>query len=245
MNQKVVPTMNTVTIIITMTETPNAQNAMAQFRLWQLISPALPVGAYAYSQGLETAVEEGWVTDESSAAEWISGILVNSLIRADIPIFVRLYDAWQEDDLKAVNDWNAIMLAMRESAELQQEDRQLGRALARLLIDLGCEKAALNRLCCAFVTQFSLAAVNWQIPLVDAARGYLWAWCENQVAAAVKLVPLGQTSGQRLLGRLMLVISEHLDAGLKLNDDEIGGVLPGLVMASAWHETQYSRLFRS
>lgn len=234
--------MNTLVTIIIMTE---IQNRTAQLRLWQLISPALPVGAYAYSQGLETAVEEGWVTDESSAAKWIAGVLLNSLLRVDIPVLARLYAAWQDNDLKAVNDWNSIILAMRESAELREEDRQLGQALARLLIDLGCKQAALNRHSSSFLNQFSLAAVNWQIPLSDTASGYLWSWCENQVAAAIKLVPLGQTAGQRILGHLIEVMDEHLEQGLKCNDDEIGSVLPGLAMASAWHETQYSRLFRS
>lgn len=241
MNRKVAPTMN-MPAIITMTK---MQNRTAQLRLWQLISPALPVGAYAYSQGLETAVDEGWVNDEPSAAKWIAGVMVNSLLRVDIPVLVRFYPAWQGDDLKAVNHWNEVLLAMRESAELREEDRQMGQALARLLIDLGCEQADFNRLSCSFLSQFSLAAVTWQIPLMDTASGYLWTWCENQVAAAVKLVPLGQTAGQRILGHLIEVMNEHLEEGLKLNDDEIGGVLPGLAMASAWHETQYSRLFRS
>ena len=234
--------MNMAVTITTMTD---LQNTAAQLRLWQLISPALPVGAYAYSQGLETAVEEAWIKNEADAVQWISGIMLNSLLRVDIPVLVRLYLAWQENDLSVVSVWNQRLMAMRESAELREEDRQLGQALARLLIDLGCERALINRHSSAFLTQFTLAAVTWDIPIRDTACGYLWSWCENQVAAAIKLVPLGQTAGQRILGQLIEVINAHLDEGLQRKDNEIGGFLPGLAMASAWHETQYSRLFRS
>lgn len=223
----------------------DGMQGLAQFRLWQLISPALPVGAYAYSQGLETAIDEGWVHDEASAVNWIAGIVQHSLLQVDVPVLARLYQAWLDDDMQAVQQWNGFLLAMRESAELREEDRQLGLALARLLNDLGFEQAYFNRQACCFVSLFSLAAVKWQIPLREAASGLAWTWCENQVAAAIKLVPLGQTAGQRILGELIAVLDKGLTRGLNLNDDDIGAVLPGLAMASAWHETQYSRLFRS
>lgn len=220
-------------------------NSSAQYRLWQLISPALPVGAYAYSQGLETAIEEAWVSDEQTTVAWLSGVLQNSLLKVDVPVLCRLYDAWQQDDLATVQQWNDFLLAMRESRELRDEDRQLGQSLARLLNDLGFEQAYFNKPACSFMSLFSLAAVKWQIPLRDTASGFLWSWCENQVAAAIKLVPLGQTSGQRILGQMIEVIDQRLETSLQLKDDEIGSVLPGLAMASAWHESQYSRLFRS
>ncbi len=221
------------------------QKQSARLRLWQLISPALPVGAYAYSQGLETAIEEGWVSDEQTVSDWIGGVMVHSLIRLDVPILTRFYQAWQQDDSAAVIYWNQLILAMRESAELRQEDLQLGHALSRLLNDLGLTQETLSRQSCSYLSQFSLAAVRWQIPVPEAASGYLWSWCENQVAAAIKLMPLGQTAGQRILGCLIELIDTQVTQGLELNDDEIGSVLPGLAMASAWHETQYSRLFRS
>ena len=190
----------------------------ARFRLWQLISPALPVGAYAYSQGLETAIEQGWVKDETDAANWLRGVVQNALLRVDVPVLSRLYKAWQQDDMQAVHQWNDFLLAMRESAELREEDRQLGQALARLLNDLGFEQAWYNKSSSSFLSLFSLAAVRWQIPLHEAAAGFLWSWCENQVAAAIKLVPLGQTAGQRILGQLIEVIDSQLEQGLQMND---------------------------
>jgi urease accessory protein len=220
---------------------------VSRLRLWQLISPALPVGAYAYSAGQEYAVTAGWVHDEDSAAEWIIGLLMHSLAGLDVPVLVRLYDAWQADDEESVNRWTRLLLAARESAELQAEDRHLGGALARLLFDLGLKEAESWRDSkqVSFATLFALATARWAIPSEEAAQGYLWAWCENQVAAAIKLVPLGQTAGQRILSRAAARIPLAVESGRAVNDEDIGMLAPGLGIASALHETQYSRLFRS
>ncbi|MEJ2345863.1 MAG: urease accessory protein UreF [Gammaproteobacteria bacterium] len=231
----------------TTTSTPPAAETGARLRLWQLISPALPVGAYAYSQGLEQAVELGWVGDEASAGDWIEGLLGHSLAGLDVPLLRRLYGAWSENDAAAAGYWNRFLLSTRESRELRDEDRHLGTALARLLAELGLEdvNAWPDTPRATYAAMFSLAAVRWDIPLRQAAEGYLWAWCENQVAAAIKLIPLGQSAGQRLLSRLLAPIAAAVAHGLELADDDIGAVAPGLAMASAWHETQYTRLFRS
>ena len=216
-------------------------------RLLQLCSPALPVGAYAYSQGLESAVERGWVHDETSAGAWILGLLNHTVRRLDLPVFTRLYGAWRESDLDTVQRWNTRLYASREAAELQQEDRHLGAALARLLSDLGLEEAKpwrnAPRVC--FATLFSLAAVQWEIPLPEATTGYAWAWTENQVIAATRLIPLGQTASQRLLVAAGPAIAAAVADGLALPDEDIGAAAPGLALAGALHETQYSRLFRS
>ncbi|MCB1770330.1 MAG: urease accessory protein UreF [Candidatus Competibacteraceae bacterium] len=216
-------------------------------RLLQLCSPALPVGAYAYSQGLECAVEQGWVRDEISAGDWILGLLDHNLRQLDLPIFVRLYQGWQTADLKKVRCWNARLHASREAAELQREDAHLGAALARLLTDLGLAEATTwrgaSRGC--FATLFSLAAVKWDIPLPVATTGLGWTWVENQVAAATRLIPLGQTASQRLLVAAAPRLINAVHAALTLPDEEIGAAAPGLALAGALHETQYSRLFRS
>ncbi|HRD66659.1 MAG TPA: urease accessory protein UreF [Candidatus Competibacter sp.] len=216
-------------------------------RLLQLCSPTLPVGAYAYSQGLETAVERGWVRDEAGAGDWILGLLGHGLRRLDIPVFVRLYRAWRDRDVDAARRWNALLFASREAAELQREDQQLGAALARLLTDLGIAEAEpwrnAPRVC--FATLFGLAAARWEIPLTEAATGYAWAWTENQVTAATRLIPLGQTASQRLLVAAGPAIAEAVAHGLGLPDEDIGSATPGLALAGALHETQYSRLFRS
>jgi len=219
----------------------------ALLRLLQLASPALPVGAFAYSQGLEWAVEAGWVKDESGAGEWIGGLLEHSLARADVPVFARLHRAWHEAAEPEVEYWNAWLGAVRESAELQAEDRHLGAALARLLADLGEERARAwaGRGDAGFATLFALAAVSWGIPVRSGALGLLWAWTENQVAAATKLIPLGQTAAQRLLSALQQRMPVAVEQGLALEEAAMGMGAPGLALAGALHETQYTRLFRS
>ena len=207
----------------------------------------LPVGAYAYSQGLEFAVSSDWVKDDNTSSIWIKGLLENSLTNLDIPILSRLHKAWSVNDKKNVLYWNDYLFASRDSGELQAEDQQLAHALARLLGDLGIPEVMVwkknSRVC--FITLFSLGVAHWKIPINDASWGYLWMWAENQVLAAIKLVPLGQTSGQKILSSVIEIIPELVSTGLSLNDEDIGYTAPGQGIASALHETQYTRLFRS
>lgn len=221
--------------------------AIARARLWQLISPALPVGAYAWSGGLEYAVDDGWVDTEAKASDWITGQLQNNLATLDVPVLVRLYRAWQSHDAIEAKRWSRFLLASRESSELLSEDRQIGSALSQLLPELGIEEAISWRAekHTSFAAMFALGAVRWDIPLEETVQGYLWAWCENQVAAAIKLVPLGQTAGQRILSQIVNCLPVAMDRGMSLTDDNMGVVSPGVAMACAKHETQYSRLFRS
>lgn len=217
----------------------------SSMRLWQLISPTLPIGSYSCSQGLEYAVEVGWVRDETSARRWILGQIEHNLSRLDVPVFLRMFEAWNSGDMDDLNDWNHIILALRESAELRTEDANLGRALIRVLngLDLTLPEMACEET--AFVTAFSFACHHWSIDRLEAARGLLWSWCENQVAAAIKLVPLGQTSGQCILSQGIGSIESAIETALQCNDEDIGLLAPGLAIASALHETQYTRLFRS
>ncbi|MGH8512307.1 MAG: urease accessory protein UreF [Gammaproteobacteria bacterium] len=189
----------------------------------------------------------GWVGNEIDAASWIEGQLTNVFENLDVPVFARLYRAWQEDDAGSLVYWNSFLLASRESAELLAEDHYLGGALARLLSDLGIEGAGAWQVAerPSFATLFALGAERWDIELTEAAQAYAWVWSEHQVAAAVKLIPLGQTAGQRMLSRLADVIPEAVRSGLALGDDAIEGVAPGVGIASALHEGQYTRLFRS
>ena len=223
------------------------QRNVATLRLWQLISPALPIGAYAYSQGLEYAIESGWIHDETGVRQWIHGVLHNNLARLDIPVLALLYKAWQQQEYSAIHQWNDFLLAARESAELKKEDAYLGGALRQLLLELELTSAAHWPVgnASSFANMFALAAAHWQVPLHDSAMGYLWAWTENQVAAAIKLVPLGQVAGQRILSSALESIPGLIDTGLFLPEETIGALAPGLAIASALHETQYTRLFRS
>jgi urease accessory protein len=222
------------------------RDPQALLRLFHLVSPALPVGAYAYSQGLEYAVHAGWVHDEATTLDWLQGLSHSALGTLDLPILLRLHRAWSKDDVAAVRHWSAQLIAARETSELRAEERHLGRALARVLVELAIGEAAeWQQAAPAFATLFSLAAVRWHIGAGDALAGYLWAWSENQVLAAVKLVPLGQSAGQRLLHRLTNKMPAIVERAQTLTDEAIGVGSVSQALASALHESQYTRLFRS
>jgi urease accessory protein len=218
----------------------------ALLRLCHLVSPALPIGAYAYSQGLEYAVHAGWVCGEASSLEWLQGLSRHAIGTLDLPILLRLHRAWSDCDMERVRWWNARLIAARETCELRAEDVHLGRSLARVLVELRIADAFdWQRAESSFAAMFSLAAVRWQIEPLDALRGYLWSWTENQVLAAVKLVPLGQSAGQRLLDCAIEAMPLIVESAGLLQDDEIGVGGMRQAIASSLHESQYSRLFRS
>lgn len=221
-------------------------NNIALMQLLRLCSPTLPIGSYAYSQGLETACHNEYVKDKESLTSWIKGILTHNIQHLDIPIFSRLYDAHSDNNSEKINYWNQYILASRESSELLLEDSQMGGALIKLLFNLDTNNSSqwIDKEC-SLLTAFSLACVQWNIKKPIATQGLIWAWCENQVSIGIKLIPLGQTSGQLILSELMPPIESAALHGIKLDDDEIGASSLGAVLASMQHENQYTRLFRS
>lgn len=216
----------------------------SRLHLWHLISPALPVGAYAYSQGLEFAIEDGWLAAPGTLEDWLAGLLSEGLARTDLPVLLRCLDAWRQEDLGSLNYWNDWLRASRETSELLLEDEQMGIALFRLLNDLDVPDLSL-RSKPGYVSQYARACAHWRIGAADTLQGFAWSWLENQVTAATKLIPLGQTAAQKHLIALMPRISVACMHATTLADDELGGSLPGLAMASAAHERQHARLFRS
>jgi urease accessory protein len=216
---------------------------MSLAKLLQLASPALPVGAYSYSGGLEAAIEAGVVHDAASAVRWIGDVLDFSLARMDGPIlfsFIRSFNQKHADESQNLNE---RFLASRESAELRAETVQMGYSLNRLLKDLGLGEVPVEEP--SFPAAFAYAAAKWQIAPEAALQAYLWSWLENQVMAAVKAVPLGQTDGQRILLSLGGLLSSLTERAKNMQEQDLGNFVPGLAMLSAKHETQYSRLFRS
>jgi urease accessory protein len=229
-----------------------AATPQSLLKLLQLASPALPIGAFHFSQGLEHAVHADWVHDESTALEWIGGVAQSSLATLDLPVLARLFDAWSRDEAAAVSQWSAFLIAARETEELRAEDRHMGGALAKLLAEFELALAAKTELhrcrmqrTLPYATSFALACAHWGIAREDALTTYAWTWTENQTLAAVKLVPLGQSAGQRILHRLAERIPTWVQHALALTDEELGLSSVMLGVASALHESQYSRLFRS
>nr|WP_163502958.1 urease accessory UreF family protein [Halomonas socia] len=228
------------------TESSAQGDDLALLGLLQLVSPALPIGAFAWSQGLESAFELGWVSDEASLGEWLEGVLDDGLAHCELPALARLYMAWRQEKGDAVAEWDAWLAANRETAELAAEDSRLGASLARLLGSL--ELLPEQRLLPAgvgYVTLFAWTAQARGVTQREALLGFAWAWLENQLTVACKALPLGHTAAQRLVERLRPALVVAVDLALGLDDDELGPALPGLALASALHETQYSRLFRS
>lgn len=220
-------------------------------RLLQLSSASLPVGGYAFSQGLEYAIDVQWLKTSSDVSGWLHSQLHYSLARVDVPILLRQRQALRQQNEEELLHWNSTVLACRETRELLLSDTATGEALWKLLrqLDTNNTWARFEELRqsrpVSFVTMFAIASHHWQVNDSAAALGLLWSWLENQVAAATKLVPLGQTQAQRLLGELQQELPEALQLAQTLTDDELGASLPALAIASALHETQYCRLFRS
>ena len=215
-------------------------------RLLQLASPTLPVGAYAYSQGLEWAVDSGVVSNEASALQWIGDLLQGSMGRFEAPLLAQMLAACADQDLARLTQLNARYLASRESTELRAETLQMAYSLLRLLNELQPEEVLARHLPTpTFPAVWASVAVSWEIAADDAVSAYLWSWIENQTMSALKTVPLGQTAGQRMLLALGQQISQVAQQAGVMDVADYNNFAPGFAIACSRHETQYSRLFRS
>lgn len=225
-------------------------HATALLHLLQLTSPSLPIGAYSYSQGLETAIDKGLVHDEESARTWITDTLHHVVARFDGPLLWRLLQAFSKRDAAAVAKWAERYIAARDTAEFRAETMQMGFSLRHLARELGLGDAELLDLLgnapeVPLPAALACVAVAMDIPHDAALLGMLFSWAENQVLACVKSVPLGQVSGQRLLFSLQPELEHAALLAQQLQDDELSNWSPGLSLLSMQHEVQYSRLYRS
>lgn len=228
--------------------TPSAGTLL---QLMWLASPALPVGGFSYSEGLEAAVEAGLVTNEAQAADWLSGQLQLTLARSDLPALAQAHAAWQAHDAaqaQAVNTW---LRCTRESAEFRAQAEQMGRSLLDWLKNgAHGEDPRLATLAALppaplWPTAFALAAVLAGATPRDTLLAFAWGWAENLAQAAMKAVPLGQAAAQRLLSRLAAELPAVVEQALARPAEDRQAYAPMLAILSAQHETQYSRLFRS
>jgi urease accessory protein len=219
-------------------------NHYALLHLLQLASPALPVGAYSYSEGLEALVEQKMIDKKDDLCKWLEGELRYGAIRVEGAVMLRAYASL--GNRARLEYWNEWLSASRETAELRQQSWQMGQSLLKLLGNLQPELRDLAYLSpCNYAIAFGIAAASWQIESEDAIPAYLHSWAANLVNAGVKLIPLGQTEGQQLLFSLrdrLLEVAGEISA---IADDELGSCSWGLTFASMTHETQYTRLFRS
>ena len=232
---------------------PAALPAASLIQLMWLASPALPIGGFSYSEGLEVAVERAGVATERIAADWLEDQLHLSLSRGDLPVVAQAITAWRSRDstrVKHLNDW---VLHTRETSELRAQAEQMGRSLLEWLRNHdGADAPALTaqiHTCAAlpptYPVAFALAASQTAASVRDCLLAYTFGWAENMMQAALKSVPLGQSAGQRILARLSRAIPEAVDIAIELPDHKRQAFSPMLAILSAQHETQYSRLFRS
>ncbi len=220
-------------------------NAGRLLHLLQLASPALPVGAYSYSQALEAAMEAGLVRDAPTAHQWIASHLHEVQARWDGPIFLRLLRAFACGDNDAVAMWSERYLASRDTSEFRAETIQMGYSLTRLLEELGVADVAPLGREPNFLAAFACAVDAHGIAHEDALVAMLFAWVENQVLVCVKSVPLGQVAGQRMLLALHDDVLQAARTALATSDDEMANWSPGLSLLSMRHEVQHGRLYRS
>lgn len=224
--------------------------AASLLHLLQLSSPSLPIGAYSYSQGLETAIEKGLVKNESDARLWIADQLQHVVAYFEAPILWRLLQAFAARDRQAVLEWTERFIAARDTAEFRAETIQMGYSLGKLVADLSiCDRDLLECLQqlpeTPLPTALACAAAALHVPAEAALLGMLFSWAENQVLVCVKSVPLGQVAGQRLLLRLRPELEAAAATAQTLADTELSNWSPGLSLLSMQHEVQYSRLYRS
>ncbi len=231
--------------------TKSLTSDLALARLLQLSSVSLPVGGFAFSQGIEYAIECGWVKNVDEVEEWITLQMRENIARVDLPVLRGAMHSTTQQDWSRFSYLNDLVIASRETKELRLTDTAMGEALYRLLKSLEFDIPFEETLFkvkghdLSFVSLFGFAAAKWNIDYHAAAMGFTWSWLENQVAAATKLVPLGQTQAQQLLTKLQPAIGQTIEISECTLEENIGGGLPALAIASALHETQYSRLFRS
>lgn len=227
-----------------------ALSAGSLLQLIWLASPALPVGGFSYSEGLEAAVEAGHVANEAQAGDWLLDQLQLSLARCDLAVAAKAHAAWRRHDAGSLAELNRWVAATREASEFRLQAEQMGRSLVEWLKNRGLDDpriATLAGLAPAptWPVAFALAAVHSRAPLREALLAMAFGWAENMVQAALKAVPLGQNAGQRVLARLADALPAAVDAAIDLSDSERQAFTPMLAILSAQHETQYSRLFRS
>ena len=217
-------------------------NAGHLLKLLTLSSTALPVGAYCYSQGVESAIDRGMIHDETSSIAYFEEVLEMLLVRFELPVLKRLMQHHADDE--QFLHWANVYRASRESKELLAESKQLAFSMNAWIRDVLKMSVTVKKQF-GFVPVYAQLCGRLQLDIAEVLTAYTFTVLENQVLGAVKTVPLGQMSGQRILWHLHGQIPQAIAKALKLKDDELSSALPQYAMLSMHHETQYSRLFRS
>ncbi len=222
----------------------------ALYRLMAWLSPAYPVGAFSYSSGLEWAIEAGDIKDAESLRRWLAVVIGEGGAFCDAVFLVHAHRAIAGDNKKALREVAELAAAFAPSKERHLETTAQGRAFVEAT-RAAWPCGALDRLAetwdgpVAYPIAVGVAAAGHGIPLDAALNAYLHAITANLISAGVRLIPLGQTEGQRLLAALEPVASATAQCALATPLDDVGGAAFRADIASMKHETQYTRLFRT
>jgi urease accessory protein len=214
----------------------------------QLASPALPVGAYCYSEGLEMLVENQIITNSTSLKNWLISELYYGAIRVDVAIVKRGFECVNIQDIQSLKKWNLWLSAFRDTEEIRAANWQMGRSLMTLLTKLDPQFLEIINVVgypINYAIAYSIACSYWQINLHATLLAYLHSWLTNMITAGIKIIPLGQTAGQILLLELQPLLTQTINEVITMKDDQLECCNWGLSLASMQHETQYTRLFRS
>jgi urease accessory protein len=240
------PTVTLMPTRMTMATSMSGTDPASLTRLLLWLSPAFPVGAYAYSHGLEWAVEAGDLEGEAGLQAWLESLLREGFVRSDAILVAAAHRS--ADAPSALAEVNDLALALAPSAELRLETAQQGRSFFDLILAAwprpGLDAAAeLTEI--AYPVALGVAAASHGVALRAAVQAYGTAALGNLVSAAIRLAPIGQTAGQRILGRLAPRVDAFTAEVLRCDLDDVGAATFRADLGSLRHETQYTRLFRS
>jgi urease accessory protein len=219
------------------------------FRLLTWASPAFPTGSFSYSHGLEFAVEEGLVKNAATLQDWIGWIVRHGALYVDAVLLAHAYRAAEVGDNAKLDEVASLAAAMRGTAETALESLQQGASFFDTAGAVWPSKRAAaflkrNRAKPALPVAVALACAG-AIPLPETLGACLHAAMANLVSAGVRLIPLGQTDGQRSIAALEGAVTETVARAQATALDDLATAAPMVDWTSMRHETQYTRLFRS
>ncbi len=224
---------------------------MTYLEILQLVSPALPVGAFSYSEGFEFLAQTNKISNESHIFNWLEAELLRGKLRVEAASLSPLMDClneWQrEKNQKSkliVFQWDQWLMASKDSLEIRTQQKQMGKSLLQLLSDLdhplpGKEKNL------SWPVAWAWAGVSWSLPKYEVIQGYLYGWISNQISASLRLLPLGPNKVQGVQHKLLPLITKQSEILLNQDPRKIWTGDIGAIMAQQSHAELYSRLFRS
>lgn len=227
------------------TNTQNSSKSLLS--LMQIISPSFPIGGFHYSQGLESAIESGWVDSIEKFIDWQKQWIHGQLVDLDWPMLKRCYLYAQNNDVKSFKECAIYILSYRDTNELRLEEQYKGKAISKLILQwyAPVNNDWISAFECSGLASLSWLGYVWNISIQNLALGYAYNMLETSVMVGLKLILFGQNTAQKLLKYLLEFLPEVWERSNLVKDNDLGSSFLLQSVSSACHEIQYSRLFRS